>query len=125
HEVYYNKNNEIVSWTEKSILPYGESLVELRNDIFYFMSAFKYPVLKETEKNGDVILIEDEIQKTKLTKWHHFEVMDRMSVVLSHFDDFVASHPVIRKDKKLQKKSQKISGLMYKFYNKLSGIFFK
>lgn len=126
YEVYYNKKNEIVCWTEESIAPYGEALYELKKDIFYMMSAFKYPVLKEKEKDGKTILVEEKKEdNVKLTKFHYFEAMDRMSVVLGQYDEYIASHPAVKQNKKLLKFAEKLTSKMYDFYGKLSLKVFK
>jgi hypothetical protein len=124
HEVYYDKDDRITGWTEEPLLPLGESLSELRNDVFYFMSAFKFPYLIETEKDGKLELVEEQYEKEKITKWHKYEVMDRASVVLLSFSDYIDSHPVVRKNKKLRKISNKIVNKLYKFYARLSKLFF-
>ena len=49
-----------------------------------------------------------------------FEVMDRASAPIAHFDHFVAAHPVVRDDGFLAKGAAVISGLMYQLYNELA-----
>ncbi len=46
HEVYYDENQIIESWTENSIKPYGETPVELKEDILMQLQAFQKPILE-------------------------------------------------------------------------------
>jgi len=54
HEVYY-KNNNIISWSENSISPMGDSIKELSEDIKNMKKAFDLPILQEI--NGKLIEI--------------------------------------------------------------------
>jgi hypothetical protein len=55
HEVYYDDNGNREGWTEDPVLLYGEYLDELREDIQYFLQAFRQPIFeirrKEIKKN--------------------------------------------------------------------------
>lgn len=46
HEVYYGDDGSIDGWTVEPVQPLGESLSELREDIRYFLAAFRKPVLE-------------------------------------------------------------------------------
>ena len=46
HEVYYDENQMIKSWTENSIKPYGETPDELKEDILMQLQAFQKPILE-------------------------------------------------------------------------------
>jgi hypothetical protein len=46
HEVYYDENQIIESWTENSIKPYGETPVELKEDILMQLQACQKLVLE-------------------------------------------------------------------------------
>ncbi len=122
YEVYYNDKDEIENWTEEPVSPMGETCNELRNDIFYFMSAFRHPVLNMVKEGKKERLEECEDEQT-VNPGHCFEVMDRASVVLAHFDDFVASHPVVRKNNHLKESAQEIVDVLYGFYNEVAGLF--
>jgi hypothetical protein len=74
---------------------------------------------EEKDEKGQDILREFECISTP-NPGTAFEVMDRASVAIAHFDDFVASHPVVRDDGCLAKKAAVISGLMYQLYNELA-----
>ncbi|OHD71510.1 MAG: hypothetical protein A2W19_16005 [Spirochaetes bacterium RBG_16_49_21] len=121
HEVYYNDKDEIESWTEEPVSPMGETCNELRNDIFYFMSAFRHPVLNMVQEDKKERLEECEDEQT-VNPGHYFEVMDRASVVLAHFDEFIVSHPVVRKNDHLKESAQKIIEALYGFYNEAAGL---
>ena len=45
HEVYYHPNGGIKAWTENPIIPYGETMEELREDILMQSRALEKPVL--------------------------------------------------------------------------------
>ena len=46
HEVYYDEDQLIKSWTENSIKPYGETPDELKEDILMQLQAFQKPILE-------------------------------------------------------------------------------
>ncbi len=116
HEVYYDKKDEAESWTGEPVEPMGESLGELREDIFHFMSAFRYPVLVEAEESGKKRLIAED-ESSPVNREHYHEVMDRASVVMAHFDEFVASHPAVKADERLKAAAQSIVDALYAFYS--------
>ncbi|RJP76671.1 MAG: hypothetical protein C4522_17600 [Desulfobacteraceae bacterium] len=58
HEVYYDDDNKIESWTASPVEPMGESMAELRKDLQYFVEALEKPVLEEKIQNGQEILVE-------------------------------------------------------------------
>ena len=45
HEVYYDEDQVIKSWTENSIKPYGETLEELKKDILMQLQGLDKPIL--------------------------------------------------------------------------------
>ena len=45
HEVYYDEDQVIKSWTENSIKPYGETPEELKKDILMQLQGLDKPVL--------------------------------------------------------------------------------
>lgn len=50
HEVYYDKDGNIETWTENSTSPCGdESLADLKEDIKIYVKALEKPVLIEVE----------------------------------------------------------------------------
>ena len=121
HEVYYNDKNGIESWTEEAVMPSGETSDELRNDIFYFLSAFKHPVLEISQRDGKEMLCEygeedEEDEMFKLNSMHYFEVMDRAFVAASHFEEFVWAHPAVQKDEQLKEPAKKIIDAMNELY---------
>lgn len=56
HEVCYADNGDITAWTENSINPAGETLEELKKDIYRQLAALEKPVLDYDDlvrKNGE------------------------------------------------------------------------
>lgn len=49
HEVYYDHDGKPCMYTMNGVTPYGETLIELREEIKHFMSAFEKPVLTPTD----------------------------------------------------------------------------
>jgi hypothetical protein len=116
HEVFFNDRNEIESWTGEPVEPAGESLGELREDVFHFMSAFRRPVLVEASEGGKHRLIAEH-DESPVTRDHYHEAMDRASVVMAHFDEFVASHPAVRANGRLKEAAQRTVDALYAFYS--------
>ena len=46
HEVYYREDGGIEGWTQEPVAPLGETAEELREDIRYFLHAFRCPILE-------------------------------------------------------------------------------
>lgn len=101
HEVYYDESEEIDSWTQNAVEPLGETIGELREDIRYFQSAFRKPILEEAREDGRVVL-RSAYESQEINDGHYFELMDRTSVALDHCVEFIGSHPVVRKNAKLR-----------------------
>lgn len=115
HEVYYNDNGKIEGWTEEPMLPYGESLDELREDIHYFLQAFREPILKLEERNDKEELIEIK-EESPLNPGHYFEFLDRTFVAMEYVYQFLGCHPVLRKETKLREIYQQVEELFAKLY---------
>jgi hypothetical protein len=49
HEVYYNKDGEIVLHSAEAMAPGGETLEELRQDLLSMAAALSKPVLVKSE----------------------------------------------------------------------------
>jgi len=124
HEVFYGDDGAIDGWTVEPVLPLGESLSELREDVRYFLSAFRKPVLEETEEDGKPVLrpVQDE---QELNEGHYFELMDRASVALSHCCEFVGSHPVTRKNETLRGLFEKVEEALARFYQEAARLEFE
>lgn len=45
HEVYYDSDGSIESWTENSIIPSGKTIEELKKDFSMQLLAFELPIL--------------------------------------------------------------------------------
>lgn len=57
HEVYYNERGEITHWTERAIIPSGDSFTELYVDLRRYVFALNLPVLEE--RDGTLVAITD------------------------------------------------------------------
>lgn len=57
HEVWYDDNDQIDGWTDE-IAPYGESFLELKNNLNYMIKATQKPILEEKEIDGELKLVE-------------------------------------------------------------------
>ncbi|TAL43904.1 MAG: hypothetical protein EPN89_14955 [Methylovulum sp.] len=101
HEVYYDESGAIKGWTEKPVQPSGESIGELREDIGYFLTAFRKDVLERYEVN-DKELLRPAYEDQEINEGHYFELMDRTSVALNYLIESVGNHPVVRKNAALR-----------------------
>ncbi|MBM4055325.1 MAG: hypothetical protein FJ264_11805 [Planctomycetes bacterium] len=117
HEVYYDKNGQIEGWTKESVKPSGITLAELREDIRYFLRAFREPALEEKIENGKEVLVEDE-SVIDINSGHYFEFMDRVSVALDYLYQFVGSHPLLKKEQELKENYSKVEELLAYLYQK-------
>ena len=124
HEVYYRDDGNIESWTQESVTPMGETVEELREDIRYFLHAFRRPLLEETETDEGPVLIPDDTDDT-INDGHYFELMDRASVALDYIYQFLGSHPLIRKDKTLQSIYEKAEEALADLYQQAGRLEFE
>lgn len=83
HEVYYTDEGAIESWTADPVAPRGESSAELREDVRWFLQAFRRPILEARSVEGCEVLVEDEYDHP-INEGHYFELMDRASVALDY-----------------------------------------
>lgn len=58
HEVYYEEDGTISSWTVEPVSPFGESPSELATTMKMFEAALDKPVLREVSQNGTTTLVE-------------------------------------------------------------------
>ena len=95
----------------------GETAEELREDIRYFLHAFRRPILevKETEKGAT--LFPDDTEDA-INDGHYFELMDRASVALDYIYQFLGSHPIMRKDKTLKDVYEKAEEALAELYQR-------
>jgi len=124
HEVYYDDNGKIKGWTTEPVLPCGENVDELREDIFYFLQALRQPIfeLKEEDGKGELIEIKEE---QPLNRGHYFEFLDRTFVAMEYIYQFLGCHPVLRKEKKLREIYQKVEKLMAELYQEAGQLEFE
>lgn len=115
HEVYYGEDGSIEKWTEEPVEPLGESPEELREDIRYFLRAFRLPILEEEQKDGGSNLLPDDSEMS-INDGHYFELMDRASVAVDYIYQFIGSHPLIRKNRKLREIYENAEGALAELY---------
>lgn len=115
HEVYY-EGNSISGWTANSVKPSGESIAELREDISYFLQAFKRPVLEEQIIDGKELLIEEDHDGLEINDGHYFEFMDRAFVASDYIYQFLGSHPLIKKEENLKHFYEKAEAALAELY---------
>ena len=124
HEVYYGPDGKIEGWTVEPVLPCGEDVDELREDIFYFLQAFRQPVLELREKDGKEELVEIK-EEQELNRGHYFEFLDRTFVAMEYIHQFLGCHPFLRREKKLREMYEKIEKLMADLYQEAGYLEFK
>ena len=117
HEVYYQENGGIDCWTQESVAPMGETAEELREDIRYFLHAFRRPMLEEKETDEGSVLVSDDTDDA-INDGHYFELMDRASVALDYVYQFLGSHPLMRKEKTLQGVYEKAEEALAELYQR-------
>ena len=115
HEVYYREDGSIESWTQEPVAPLGETAEELREDIRYFLRAFRCPILEEKETDEGTTLFSDDTDN-EINDGHYFELMDRASVALDYIYQFLGSHPLVRKDRTLQDMYEKAEEALAELY---------
>ncbi len=93
----------------------GETAEELREDIRYFLHAFRRPILEVQETDKGSTLVSDDTDDA-INDGHYFELMDRASVALDYIYQFLGSHPLIRKDKTLQAMYEKAEESLAELY---------
>ena len=115
HEVYYREDGGIDCWTQTPVTPMGETAGELREDIRYFLHAFRRPILEEQETDEGSTLVSDDANEA-INDGHYFELMDRASVALDYIYQFLGSHPLMRKEKTLQEVYEKAEEALAELY---------
>jgi len=124
HEVYYSDDGIIESWTESAVEPMGETADELREDIRFFMKAFRKPVLKEEMANEKPVLVpQNDIQE--INAGHYFELMDRAGVAVDYIYQFLGCHPIIRKESKLRKVYEQAEEALAELYQEAGRLEFE
>jgi hypothetical protein len=124
HEVHYDDDGVICSWTEDPVLPCGESTGELREDIRYFLAAFRKPVLEEAEECGKPVL-GPAYPEEEVNAGHYFELMDRASVALDHCREFVGSHPLARRNDRLRALYERAEEALCELYQEAARLEFE
>ncbi|MXX10652.1 MAG: hypothetical protein F4201_06170 [Nitrospira sp. SB0677_bin_15] len=117
HEVYYRDDGGIDVWTQEPVTPMGETTAELREDIRYFLQAFRRPVLEVQENDEGATLVSDDTDDA-INDGHYFELMDRASVALDYVYQFLGSHPLMKKDERLQEVYEKAEESLAELYQR-------
>ena len=123
HEVYYGEDQEIERWTRDPVEPLGETATELREDIRYFLQAFRFPILEEKATADGPTLVPDDSENA-INDGHYFELMDRASVAVDYGDQFVGSHPVVRKERSLRETYERAEEALAELYQLAGGLAF-
>lgn len=123
HEVYYRDDGGIESWTEEPVAPMGEELAELREDITYFIQAFRHPVLELRNTDGDATLNPEATEDT-INPGHYFEFLDRTSVAGAYLHQFLGSHPVLRREEALRAAYERAADALAELYQHAGGLAF-
>ena len=58
HEVYYDDNKKIKSWSTKPMSPYGETPEEIKKDLTWMLLSCDKPILEEVVDNYIETLVE-------------------------------------------------------------------
>ena len=53
-EVYYFEDGTISSWTKEGVSAFGDTLEELRDDLWMMLRAFEFPTLDEKELEAEI-----------------------------------------------------------------------
>ncbi|MDE2888456.1 MAG: hypothetical protein OXR72_09570 [Gemmatimonadota bacterium] len=123
HEVYYGEEREIERWTEDPVEPLGETAAELREDIRYFLQAFRLPILEEKATDDGPTLAPDD-SDFGINEGHYFELLDRTSVAVDYVDQFVGSHPLVRKERSLRETYERAAEALAELYQQVGGLAF-
>ncbi len=123
HEIYYGEDGSIESWSKDPVAPMGETTEELREDIKYFIHAFRRPILEQNEIEGRAKLIPDN-DEYPINEGHYFEFMDRSAVALEYIYQFLGSHPLARKEDSLKELYEKAEESLAKLYQEASRLEF-
>ncbi len=121
HEVYYDDDGKIEGWTQSPVAPCGYTFEELREDIRYQLIAFRKPILKMNEAGNK--LRPDEI-KPAINEGHYFDALNRVSIAQDYIYQFVGSHPVIKKHKKVKELYDQVAEKLGELYQELDKLEF-
>jgi len=120
HEVYYTDDSRIEHWTEEPVQPLGETAEELREDIRFFLQAFRHPILEWKEGS----LITDEAD-SPINEGHYYEFMDRASVAVDYVYQFLGSHPLLKKEARLRELYERAEEALAELYQEVGQLEFE
>lgn len=88
-----------------------------KEDSRYFLQAFRRPVLEVQENDEGATLVSDDTDDA-INDGHYFELMDRVSVALDYVYQFLGSHPLMKKDERLQEVYEKAEESLAELYQR-------
>lgn len=115
HEVYYADDGSIEQWTEDPVQPFGETAEELREEIRFFLQAFRRPILEWKEVDGKQALVPDK-DHSPINEGHYFEFMDRASVAVDYVYQFLGSHPLLKQETRLREVHEHAEEVLAELY---------
>lgn len=124
HEVYYADNGSIEHWTEDPVQPFGETAEELREEIRFFLQAFRRPILEWKKVDGEPALIPDE-DNSPIDEGHYFEFMDRASVAVDYVYQFLGSHPLLKRETRLREVYERAEEALAELYQEAGRLEFE
>jgi hypothetical protein len=124
HEVYYADSGDIEGWTEAPVLPLGETVAELREDIRFFMKAFQNPILEEQIRD-DKPLLAPSNDSQPINDGHYFEFTDRAYVAVDYIYQFLGSHPLMTKETKLREIYERAEKALAELYQEAGRLDYK
>lgn len=121
HEVYYEEDN-IVSWTDEPVTPFGEACQEVRKNYELMRSALFRPVLRLQFSDGKSCLKQEEPEAVALDEYFCHEALDRAAVFTEQFETQVSSHPQIELNPDLRAQAEEILDLLSNLYQKIGNL---
>ena len=121
HEVYFREDGSIWAWTKKPDVPAGDTAEELREDIRYFLQAFRGPILEERETDEGIILVPDDVDQVTNDD-HYFELVDRAFIALERIYRVLGTQAFFKKDKMLKNICEKAEEALTELHLEASGI---
>lgn len=107
-----------------SVQPFGETAEELREEIRFFLQAFRRPILEWKEVGGEWAFIPDE-DDSPINEGHYFEFMDRASVAVDYAYQFLGSHPLLKKETRLREVYERAEEALAELYQEAGRLEFE
>ena len=65
---------------------------------------------------GRLIEAWDQPEKISINEWNYFEIMDRLTVIMSNLDQHCIEHPVTKELPEVEEKLEQAIGLLWEAY---------